>query len=98
MLIALNEVISQPGIDPERRLRWIADIGAKIGMTHAKALVQQKLDEVSVRVLGPAGLHANEMESTAGVVWPATSRFAASNTVQLTAGELGDDPETEEDP
>ena len=51
MAYALSEVVSNPALDPEKRLRWISEIGGKIGLTHAKALVQHKLEEVASRVL-----------------------------------------------
>jgi hypothetical protein len=83
MAVALSEVVNNPAIDPERRLRWIADIGAKIGYTHSKALVQHKLDEVAQRVLG-SGERADELQSADGIVWPTTSRFGG--------GDPGDKP------
>jgi hypothetical protein len=52
MAFALWEVLTHPSIEPERRIRLISDIGAKLGMTHAKALVQHRLAEVAGRVFG----------------------------------------------
>lgn len=43
MAHALYEVISNPALDPERKLRWVAELGSKLGMTHAKTLVEAKL-------------------------------------------------------
>ena len=74
MVFALHEVISNPSLDPERRLRWIAELGGKLGMTHAKTLVQHKLDEVEWRVLGPGETNEADLESTTGLAFPATSR------------------------
>lgn len=59
MLHALNEIVANPAIEPERRLRLISDIGGKIGMTHAKALVQHRLAEVARQVL-PAEVIEND--------------------------------------
>jgi len=51
LIVALNEVIANPALDPEKRLHWIAEIGGKIGTTHAKALVQHKLEAVAAQFL-----------------------------------------------
>jgi hypothetical protein len=97
MLFALNEVVSNPAIDPERRLRWIAEIGSKIGMTHAKTLMQAKLDEVASRVLGPGETHADEMEPADRITWPSTSRFGAGDAGDLPPGGPGAGPSSAED-
>lgn len=75
MLLTLQEVALNVSIDPEKRIRWIADIGAKIGITHAKTLIQHKLDDISSRVIGPSETHADEMEDGSTINYPATSRF-----------------------
>jgi hypothetical protein len=46
MIDALHEVATNAALDPERRLRWVAELGSKIGLTHAKALVEAKLDQI----------------------------------------------------
>ncbi len=51
MLLALREVATEATLDPESRIRWIVNLGSKIGLTHAKTLEQHKLDEVASRVL-----------------------------------------------
>lgn len=50
MLHALRDAALNPTLDPERRLRWITEIGAKLGMTHAKALMEYKLERVTQRM------------------------------------------------
>jgi hypothetical protein len=46
MIDALHEVATNGSLDPERRLRWVAELGSKIGLTHAKALVEAKLEAI----------------------------------------------------
>jgi hypothetical protein len=46
MIDSLHEVAVNGALDPERRLRWICELGAKLGMTHAKALVESRLDAI----------------------------------------------------
>ena len=46
MIDALYEVAMNTALDPERRLRWICELGSKLGMTHAKALVESRLDAI----------------------------------------------------
>ncbi len=72
MLFALSEVVSNSAIEPERRLRWISEIGAKIGMTYARTLIEQKLDTVTKRLAPSSG--SDEPESLAGVSKPESSR------------------------
>jgi hypothetical protein len=46
MVHSLHEVAINTALDPERRLRWIAELGSKLGMTHAKALIEERLGVV----------------------------------------------------
>lgn len=43
MAFELYNVLTNSALDPERKLRWIAELGGKLGMTHAKVLVESKL-------------------------------------------------------
>lgn len=76
MLFALNEIVSNPAIDPERRLRWISEIGGKIGMTHAKALIQEKLDRVTKK-LAAKDSTSSGTQSVRALPKPATARGGA---------------------
>lgn len=50
MSLELAMVASNQALDPERRLRWIAELCGKIGMTHAKALIEERLEELERRL------------------------------------------------
>lgn len=82
MLRTIAEILADPTIDPERRARYIGDLGGKIGMTHAKTLVEAKLDTIEQRVSPPTD-DASRLEADT-TDWPATSR--------LGAGDTGDEP------
>ena len=43
LALALHDVITNPALDPERKLRWMSELGGKLGMTHAKVLIESKL-------------------------------------------------------
>ena len=76
MVLALHEVVTNAALDPERRLRWIAELGGKLGMTHAKTVMEQKLDDVESRLLG-GGERTNastDLEPTTGLAFPTHSR------------------------
>jgi hypothetical protein len=73
MLRTVAEILADPTIDPERRARYIGDLGGKIGMTHAKALVEAKLDTIEQRVSPPTD-DASRLEADT-TDWPANSRL-----------------------
>lgn len=73
LVLSLQDIAADPTMDPERRYRLLADLSAKVGMTHAKALVQHKLETVTKR-LGVAKDKSGRLESTRGVVLPAAAR------------------------
>ena len=97
MIFALSEVVSHPTLDPERRLRWIAEIGGKIGMTHSKTLVQAKLDEVTVRLCGAGEPQSEELAPAVAVAWPADSRTGAGDTADESRGGSGPGAAAQED-
>jgi len=76
MMFALREVIENPSIDPERRLRWIAEIGSKIGMTYPRVLIEHKLDTVEKK-LDPAAEGPAEVTPVRALPRPATARGGA---------------------
>lgn len=51
MMAMLEQVIADPSIDPERKLRWVSEIGGRIGMTYSRTLQQSKLEELARHVL-----------------------------------------------
>jgi len=97
MVQALSEVVFNPSLDPERRLRWIAELGGKLGMTHAKALVEAKLDELSGRLCESARPDEDTLAATARLDWPATSRFGSGDASHVAAAGSGAAPATTED-
>lgn len=50
LVIALNEVITNKSLDPERRLRYIAEIGSKIGSQHVKALTGARVEQLEAQL------------------------------------------------
>lgn len=79
MLAAMHEVLSSPAIDPERRIRLLADLGSKVSYTHAKALIEAKVDEVRERVFPSEDNDDNQqLEDASDVAWPENSRFGGS--------------------
>lgn len=78
LVLQLDEVIRNSAIEPERKTRLVADLVAKLGMTHAKALVEAKLDAIEGRIYGAAQCDAEELEEFHGAL-PATSRLGASD-------------------
>lgn len=75
MLRTIVEILADPTIDPERRARYIGDLGGKIGMTHAKTLVEAKLDTLEERVTPPTDATCRLEADTTD--WPANSRLGA---------------------
>ncbi len=50
MLDELWDVANNMSLDPERRLRWIVEYGSKLGMTHAKTIIEDKLRMIEAHV------------------------------------------------
>lgn len=69
MALALWEVMTHPSIEPERRIRLITEIGAKLGMTHAKALVEARLAELGRRVFGGAETASSDLSPISDADW-----------------------------
>jgi len=95
MLLALEEVVGSPTIEPERRLRLISELGGRIGMTYAKTLMEAKLDEVAGRLAPPADA-ADELEADT-TPWPSTSRLGSGDDRQLPVRRPGDQAPPGED-
>lgn len=78
LVLVLDEVMRNPAVEPERKTRLVAELVAKLGMTHAKALVEAKLDAIEGRIYGQAPGDADELEEFHGAL-PPTSRLGASD-------------------
>ena len=98
MLLALQDVMTSPDIEPERRLRWVKEFGAAIGMTHAKALVEDKLDRLEGRVYGSAAEPpSDDLSPLEGIEFPSYSGFGASDDGSRSLPGHGPDPHPPED-
>jgi hypothetical protein len=53
LVLSMQDIAQDPSIDPERRWRLLGDLAAKVGMTHSRSVLQNELDTVRQRVLGP---------------------------------------------
>lgn len=78
LVLVLDEVMRNPAVEPERKTRLVAELVAKLGMTHAKALVEAKLDAIEGRIYGAPERDADELEAWDGAL-PATARLGAGD-------------------
>jgi hypothetical protein len=78
LVLQLDEVMRNAAIEPERKTRLVADLVAKLGMTHAKALVEAKLNAIEGRLLGAAPADADQLEEWGGAL-PSTARLGADD-------------------
>lgn len=79
LVLQLDEVMRNPAIEPERKTQLVGDLVAKLGMTHAKALVEAKLSAIEGRLLGSARTDADELEEWDGAL-PATARLGTGDS------------------
>jgi hypothetical protein len=75
LLLSLEDVMRDPSIDPERKVRLIADLSAKVGMTHPRTLIQHDLKRLKRRLLPAADPKAG-LEPIDAIPAPRTSRGA----------------------
>jgi hypothetical protein len=75
LLLSLEDVMRDPSIDPERKVRLIADLSAKVGMTHPRTLIQADLKKLRKR-LKPASDGTKGLEPIDAIPAPRTSRGA----------------------
>jgi hypothetical protein len=75
LMLQIDEVTRSAVIDPERKIRLVGDLVAKLGMTHAKVLVESRLAELGRRLL-PTTSTATEddLEEIEDLAWPDTAR------------------------
>jgi hypothetical protein len=73
MLVALQEVVSDPVLPARERWKLIGFFGGQIGVTHAKALMQAKLAKVTKRLAVTKDVSGGP-KPIAGIVRPATAR------------------------
>lgn len=97
LVLMLDEVMRNPAVEPERKTRLVADLVAKLGMTHAKALVEAKLDAIEGRLLGAGEADAEQLEEFDGAL-PATSRLGSGDTGREPHDRPGAPPSPPDDP
>ena len=73
LLITLRQVSTDAHIDSETRWKLVADISAKLGMTHAKTVMQRRVKELSDKIK-PEAKDAEEMSDTDEMERPPTAR------------------------
>jgi hypothetical protein len=97
MLIALREVITDKQLTARDRWKFIAQFGGQIGVTHAKALMQHKMDKVTKR-LSNAEEVSGGPQSLRGVTKPPTARGGRSDSAgEPLHGYLPSPPESEDE-
>jgi hypothetical protein len=75
LLLSLQDIATDPSIEPERRWRLLADLAAKIGFTHSRTLLQDEINTVKQRVLGSSA-EASRPQALADIPRPSTARRA----------------------
>jgi hypothetical protein len=97
MLVALREVVTDPILESEKRWKLISQLGGQIGVTHAKALVQHKLDKVTKKLDAKKDVSGGPRKLDA-LAKPATARGGASRRVEEPADRplLGPSPGEDE--
>jgi len=75
LVLTMKDIAEDPSIEPERRWKLLADLAAKIGMTHSRAVIQNQINTVKKR-LGQSSVieGGGTVKSLAGVQKPKTAR------------------------
>jgi hypothetical protein len=78
LILTLRDIAEDPSIEPERRWKLLADLAAKVGMTHSRAVVQNQINAVKKR-LGHSTIAAfSSTKPLAGIEKPKTARRGKS--------------------
>ena len=93
LVLSIEDILSDPTMDPEKRYWLLGDLSAKVGITHAKALVEDKLDKVTRRLL-VAKDRSGGTVSLVGVKLPATARGGARTVLARRSGDSGSESST----
>jgi hypothetical protein len=54
LILTMKDIADDPSIEPERRWRLLADLAAKVGMTHSRSVLQNEINLVKRRLGTPA--------------------------------------------
>lgn len=54
LVLTMKDIAEDPTIEPERRWRLLADLAAKVGMTHSRSVLQNEINLVKRRLGTPA--------------------------------------------
>jgi hypothetical protein len=73
LVLTMQDIAQDPTIEPERRWRLLADLAAKVGMTHSRSVLQNELNTVKQRLLGPKA-QSSGPQSLVGISRPSTAR------------------------
>jgi hypothetical protein len=73
LILTIQDIAQDPTIEPERRWRLLADLAAKVGMTHSRSVLQNEINVVKKKLLPPAE-KARGTRSLEGVTRPPTAR------------------------
>jgi hypothetical protein len=76
LVLTLKDIAEDPTIEPERRWRLLADLAAKVGMTHSRSVIQNEINVVKKSLGTPSGAapSARGAQPLAGVSKPLTAR------------------------
>src|SRR6185312_3876955 len=53
LILTMKDIADDPSIEPERRWRLLADLAAKVGMTHSRSVLQNEINLVKRRLGTP---------------------------------------------
>jgi hypothetical protein len=95
LVLSMQDIAQDPSIDPERRWRLLGDLAAKVGMTHSRTVLQNELDTVKQRVLGP-NEQATGPQTLADVARPPTARKPAALRIVDESPGPNESPDSEE--
>ena len=54
LILTMKDIADDPSIEPERRWRLLADLAAKVGMTHSRSVLQNEINLVKRRLGTPS--------------------------------------------
>jgi len=74
LVLTMKDIAEDPSIEPERRWKLLADLAAKVGMTHSRAVVQQQINTVKKRLGQSTSESVSTTKSLTGVERPKTAR------------------------
>ena len=77
LILTMRDIADDPSIEPERRWRLLADLAAKVGMTHSRSVLQNEINLVKRR-LGTSSVQSARTTKTLADV-PKTPNARGTN-------------------